>query len=222
MASYADLVRDAWSELYPDTPIPFEPELKYSGKFAGFNANIRLSQGILTVGMSKNWRKIDRSIQKGLIQSLIVKLRKDRIKTANMDMYNIFLKHAHLGIEKTKTEPILEASFNRVNDEYFGGTLLRPNLVFSDGINRLGFYDYGRDQIAISQILLKDQRLLDYVMYHEMLHKRHKFSSGIGRTVHHSKEFRMDEAKFKDAALLETELQRLVSKGRVKRFFGLG
>ncbi|MEK6823210.1 MAG: hypothetical protein AABY13_05250 [Nanoarchaeota archaeon] len=218
MVDHSQLVRDAWQGLYPEEAMPYDAELNYTGRFAGLNANIRLYNHTLSVGMSKNWRRIDKEIQKGLIQELIVKLRKDRIKTTSMDLYRIFLKHAHLGVEKTKSDPILEACFNRVNDEYFGATMERPNLVWSDGVNRLGFYDYGRDQIALSQILLKDDRLLDYVMYHEMLHKKHKFSSGAGRTVHHSKEFRQDEAKFKDAALLEHELTRLVQRRRFWSF----
>jgi hypothetical protein len=221
MPSYADLVREAWNELYPDVPMPYEPHLKYSGKFAGFNGNIRLSRDQLTIGLSKNWRKIDKSIQKGLIQELIAKIKKDKRRTTNMDMYRIFLKHAHIGVEKNLSDPVLEKVFDKVNDVYFGGSLERPNLVWSDGVNRLGFYDYGRDQIALSRILQKDVRLLEYVMYHEMLHKKHKFS-GTTRTLHHSRAFRQDEASFKDAAILERELGRLVGRSRWKRYFGLG
>ena len=215
------MVREAWDELYPGKPLPYEPQLKYSGRFAGFNANIKLWRNTLSIGMSKNWRKIDRTIQKGLIQELIAKIRKDAVRTTSMDMYRIFLKHAHIGVEKTKSDPVLEASFNRVNEIYFGGAIERPNLVWSEGVNRLGFYDYGRDQIALSGILRKDQRLLDYVMYHEMLHKKHKFTHNTSRSVHHTRAFRQDEARFKDAALLENELTKLVSRNRVKRYFGL-
>lgn len=217
MADYAALVRAAWEGLYPDEPLPYVPRLRYSGRFTGLNANIRLGRGVLTVGMSKQWRTIDRSIQIGLIQELIGRVRKDRVRTPNIDMYRIFLKHAHLGVAKTKSDPVLEASFDRVNEEYFGGLLEKPNLVWSSGTQRLGFYDYGRDQIALSTILAKDSRLLDYVMYHEMLHKKHKFTHSSSRALHHGRAFREDERKFKDAALLEGELTKVVRRARWRR-----
>lgn len=219
MADCALLVRDAWEGLYPGQPLPYTPRLEYSGRFTGLNANIRLGAGVLRIGMSRNWRTVDKSIRIGLVQELIVRLKKDRIKTQNMDLYRIFLKHAHLGVAKTRTDPVLEASFDRVNDAYFGGSLVKPNLVWSSGTQRLGFYDYGRDQIALSRVLARDARLLDYIMYHEMLHKKHKFSHTSSRTLHHSRQFRQDEARFKDAVLLEKDLARLVRRKRLARLF---
>jgi hypothetical protein len=105
----------------------------------------------------------------------------------------------------------LDASFDRVNQEYFSGFIEKPNLVWSEGVNRLGFYDYGADTIAISRILANDQRLLDYIMYHEMLHKKHKFSHK-GRVIHHSRQFREDERRFRDSAALEHEIEQLVRR----------
>jgi len=203
------LVVEAWQTLYPEKELPYEPSLGYSGRFVGLNANIRLSRNVLHVGMSKKWRTIDKAIQIGLIQHLLIRLKRDARKTTNIDLYHAFLKHAHIGVEKTESDPELEASFDKINEEYFVGMLERPNLVWSDGYQRLGFYDYGRDTIAISRVLRKDVRLLDYVMYHEMLHKKHKFASSGSRTIHHSRQFREDEAKFKDAPMLEKQLGRL-------------
>jgi predicted SprT family Zn-dependent metalloprotease len=110
-------------------------------------------------------------------------------------------------VPKTETEPVLAESFERVNSEYFNGLIDKPNLVWCNGRSRLGFYDYGRDTIAISRVLEDRQRLIDYVMYHEMLHKKHKFNTK-GRIRHHSKDFRQDEKAFRDAELLEKELGR--------------
>jgi len=53
-------------------------------------------------------------------------------------------------------------------------------------------------------------------MYHELLHKKHQYTSKGKRTTHHSKAFKQDEAKFPQAVLLEKELEKLVRKK--KRF----
>jgi hypothetical protein len=213
MPDYSRLVFESWNELYPDKPLRYPVKLRYSGHFKGFNASIVLRGGVLTVNLSKNWRPVDPSIKKGVIQELMCKFTKDRRKSSSIELYKVFLKHAHIGVPKTKSDPVLDASFDRVNQEYFSGFIEKPNLVWSEGINRLGFYDYGADTIALSRILAPHQELLDYIMYHEMLHKKHKFK-GSGRTIHHSKEFREDERRFKDAARLENELSRLVRRHR--------
>jgi len=46
-------------------------------------------------------------------------------------------------------------------------------------------------------------------MYHEMLHKKHKFtSSKSGRRLHHSKAFREEESRFDDFKEIDIELKR--------------
>ena len=104
---------------------------------------------------------------------------------------------------------------------FFGGLLEKPNLELSDGVNTLGHYNYGADTLCITKHLLQRPDLLDYVMYHEMLHKHHKFSTTNGRSRHHTKAFRDDERKFPNADELEKELSRFVTKTTRRRWFGL-
>ena len=73
----------------------------------------------------------------------------------------------------------------------------QPNLKFNESVNKLGSYEYGSDMITISKYLKKSsQEALDYVMYHEMLHKKYKFNNKVIKTTHHSKEFKKEESKF--------------------------
>jgi len=165
---------------------PFEVELKYSGKFKGYNANCKLSKNKLTFHLSKQWKEIGDEIKIGLIQELLVKMFKKRYRwkknnTVNMELYEIFLKKVHLTIPKDKTDPLLEGSFHRLNEQYFWGTLDIPNLTWGSWSRRqLGSYDFGTDTVKISQILHPENAstfLLDYVMYHELLHKKLQFKS---------------------------------------------
>ena len=212
----SQLIAEAFQQLYPEKDLRYSVSLKYSRKFKPYNANVKLHGKDWTFNLSRDWRKISKEIQIGLIQELMVKILKDKRKTMNMELYNMFLKNVHIAVPKTKTDTILEASFNRNNDSFFNGMMDIPNLEWgSESTSKLGCYEYGSDTITISTIFqFADPVLLDYVMYHEMLHKKFKFENKNGRTVHHSPEFKRMEAKFPNHAMLERELSSLARKHR--------
>lgn len=213
----SELAKEAFQQLYPDKELKYSVSLKYSRKFKPYNANVKRYGNNLIFNFSRNWKKISREIQIGLIQELLAKILKDKNKkTMNMELYNLFMKNVHISIPKTKTDDILEASFDRVNESYFNGMLDKPNLQWgSDSTSKLGSYEYGSDTITISAIFKNEKQLLDYVMHHEMLHKKFKFSSNNGRTVHHSAEFRKMEARFENSGLMEKEISKLARRHRL-------
>lgn len=215
----SDLIKEAFEQLYPGKEIKYNLELRYSHHFKPYNANVRLYGNKMTFHFSKNWRKISREIQIGLVQELLVKILKDKSKkTMSMELYNLFMKNVHISVPKTKTDEILEKSFDRVNETYFNGMLDKPNLQWGNAsTSKLGSYEYGSDTITISTIFRNEIGLLDYVMHHEMLHKKFKFESKNGRQVHHSSEFRRMEARFENSQLMEKEISRLARRHR----FGL-
>lgn len=220
------MIEQAFRELYPNRQFNYNVRFSYSGKFDDYNANIKLHGHDLMVNMSRSWEGVSREIQIGCIQTLLAKLFKGNVeKTTSMDLYNMFLQNVHKSVEKYAADPILLESFERVNEEYFNGFLDRPNLEWcGPTTTKLGAYEYGRDLITISSIL-RDESLeyLDYVMYHELLHKKHGFSSTATRSLHHSKSFRNDEAKFKGFKRIEKELQQILRKKKfwkaVKNFW---
>jgi len=212
------LLEQAYQELYPSgTSSQFT--VKYSGRFKGYNGNIRMRSGEITVNMSRQWKGVSPDIQKGLMQELLVRLFKTKKQTINMELYHHFIKSLSSFAPKTHTHPVLEESFTRVNDEFFNGMMNQPNLKIGNGVNRLGTYAYATDTITISKILLDDGKLMDYVMYHEMLHKKHQYKSTPGRHLHHSTQFKSDEARFPNAEQLELELNKLVRKNKHRSLF---
>ena len=168
-----NLAEEAYHELYPNKESSFNFLLKYSRQFKPYNANVKRYGNHLMFHLSRDWKKISNEIQIGLIQELLTKILKDKKKTMNMELYSLFMKNVHIAAPKTKTEPALEASFNRNNDEFFNGMMDIPNLQWgNDSTSKLGCYEYGSDTITISTIFrFADPVLMDYVMYHEMLHK---------------------------------------------------
>ncbi len=219
------IIKEAFQNLYPEKELEYEISIKYTDRFKPYNANVRLSTNNLRFNLSKKWRTISREIQIGLIQSLLVKIIKENKKTTNIDLYNIFMKNIHIAAPKTKSNPILEESFNKVNEKYFYGLIEKPNLIWCNSSTKLGSYEFGTDTIAISKIFQNEKNIMDYIMYHEILHKKHKFKSKNGRNYHHTREFRKKEREFENSKEIERTISKLTRKTRQKltfrRFFGL-
>lgn len=215
----AGMIEEAFHGIFPEKDFSYTAKIKYSGRFKGYNANIKLNRFSkeIVFSLSRNWRSVDRKIKIGLLQELMCRMFKKNVKTTNIDLYHIFLKQAHLAVPKTKTHPVLEDSFNRVNERFFAGMMDLPNLAVSEGLRTLGHYDYGTDTVSITKHVMNHQDCLDYVMYHELLHKKHKFRTKNGRSYHHTSEFRKKEKEFPDADEIEKKLSRILSKRKLKK-----
>lgn len=212
------LIFEAYTRL-TNKKCNYKYELSYSGKFKAFNASVTKNCKKLTFNLSKHWQNVNDEIKIGLIQELLIKVLKlKKRKTMNIDLYYNFLRNAHIIIPKTKTHPVLQESFDRMNIKFFDGFLEKTNLNLSNSLKTLGSYDYGSDTITITKHLLENKKLLDYVMYHEMLHKYHKFSSKNCNMIHHSKQFKQDEQKFPNKEEVEKELQAFIKSKKAKNF----
>jgi len=95
----------------------------------------------------------------------------------------------------------LEEIFRKLNRRYFGGELRLRRLGWSPQRSRtlLGHYDSAHRTITISRVLDSPQvprYLVEYLVFHEMLHIRFPVERDGHRRVVHSREFREAERKF--------------------------
>ncbi|MEM4336682.1 MAG: hypothetical protein QXG86_01635 [Candidatus Woesearchaeota archaeon] len=211
--------RKAFELLYPDKKA--EINVVYSGKLRNYGAKVSYNQNKTKFDfiLNKKWESVDEDIKIGLVQSLLLKIFRDKKTTFNVDLYNNFVKHLHIAIPKNKIDPLLYKSFNRINEKYFLGLIEMPNLVFGkSSLRTLGHYDYKTDTITISRILNKREDLIDFVMYHEILHKKHKFKPGLNNR-YHTLTFREEEKKFENYEYWEKELENFLRKKRVIKWF---
>ena len=192
-----NVAEEAFKELFPERVLP-RIEIKYSGRFKDYNSNVTYRGDNFSFGLSREWEDVDASIVKGLIQHLFLKIHRKKLATMNIDLYNSFMKNLHRGIKKDKSDPLLEASFNRMNDMFFSGTLEKTNLEWgSHSKAMLANYNFHTDTIRMSKYFINaPAEILDYIMYHEMLHKKLKFKNSGGFTSHHTPEFRMLEKQY--------------------------
>jgi len=212
---FMDILTESYQGLYQKEP-DRELRIKYSGQFSGYNANVRYTSRYLEFRLARQWKPISSEIRIGLIQSLMQKVYKTRHKTINIDLYNNFLRNVHIAIPKTESDPVLERSFERVNERYFSGLIEIPNLRWGQKSRaKLGSYDYGTDTITMSTIFkAAPSNLLDYIMYHELLHKKHKFKSSGKKSYHHTKQFKQDEKLFENHEQTEKDLKSYIRSSR--------
>ncbi len=126
-----------------------------------------------------------------------------------MELYSSFVKNLHLSAQKTETDERLKALFERVNAAYFNSSIELPNLKWGlSSRTRLATYDYHTDTIKVSAVFKDaDDEVVSCLLHHEMLHKKLKFRSSSGRSIHHSRQFRELEKAFENRDSTEQRLQ---------------
>ena len=95
----------------------------------------------------------------------------------------------------------LNEIFTDLNQRFFDGELPQPRIGWSAVRSRtiLGHYDSAHHSITISRLL--DSRrvsklLVEYVMFHEMLHILYPVERNGSRRVVHSRQFQETERRF--------------------------
>jgi hypothetical protein len=116
----------------------------------------------------------------------------------------------------------LEDIFLDLNNRYFAGAIERPILSWSPSRARriLGHHDPVHGVIVISRSLdsSKVPRLVvEYVLYHEMLHIKHPARLEGGRTLYHTNQFRADEKRFERYQEAIDWLEQIASPIRRRR-----
>lgn len=207
-----NIIEKAFYGLFPNRQFNYDAGIKYSGRFSSYNANLKFTIRKLDFRLSREWRYIDEDIKIGLLQSLMAKVFKTKKQTINMDLYNIFIRNIHSAVPKDRIDHDLEKSFDQVNNKYFLGLVEKPNLVWGrHSTTKLGSYDYHTDTITVSSIF-RNTEFVDYIVFHEMLHKVHKFKVKNGRSYHHSRIFKQREKDFDGAEILEKQLSSYIRK----------
>jgi hypothetical protein len=95
----------------------------------------------------------------------------------------------------------LRISFDRVNQQYFDGGMSLPHLVWSRRLTRRKFGHYQSDTNTISISRTLDHPsipayVVDYVMYHELLHKHIGTRHLNDRRYTHTPQFKRAEERF--------------------------
>lgn len=110
----------------------------------------------------------------------------------------------------------LNQLFDKINHEYFAAKLVKPRLAWSQikTYRKFGHYEPARDRIVLSLSLDSakvPEFVVEFVLYHELLHKHHGTKWVNGKRMVHTSEFRNDERKFKLYQQADNWLKKLTS-----------
>jgi hypothetical protein len=113
----------------------------------------------------------------------------------------------------------LGQSFDRVNAGYFGGKMARPRLTWNRTFTgrKFGHYDFILDTVMVSRTLdshTVPEFVVDFLVFHELLHKFHGLHWVNGRGYAHTSEFYESERKFARFKQAEAVLEQLAREVR--------
>jgi hypothetical protein len=224
----AEIFRAAHTQLKPRTTPP-EVFIEYF-PFAGLNHTARFRDNRLRVRVSDLFVDAPRAVIHALALILLSKLYRRKLESDVHRTYRVFILSPDIqerarvarferGRSRTGLGPAgrhvnLDKSFERLNRAYFCGTLNKPRITWSVRGSRrtLGRYDATRHCISISRIFDAPgvpEFVVDYVMFHEMLHVKHQSCIKDCRILVHTPEFRADEKSFARYAEATLWLKRI-------------
>lgn len=127
---------------------------------------------------------------------------------SELDLLSGIVEHS-IGMHRNLAE-----SFERVNGLYFNGNMSRPRLVWSQTFTfrKFGHYDQMHDTVMVSMSLdRKDvpEYVVDFIVYHELLHKKLGSRWSNGRNFSHTREFIRKEKQFRQYLDAKTILKKL-------------
>ncbi len=114
----------------------------------------------------------------------------------------------------------IATAFDRVNATYFDGSLSSPRLTWSRTftVRKFGHYDRMRDTVMVSSTLDQEdvpQYAVDFIVYHELLHKKLGVRWNNGRITAHTPEFLREEKRFRQYDQAKAVLQKLAGTKRL-------
>lgn len=196
--------------------------------YAAVKHTVRKRDGVIYMRISDTFVDAPEEVLLSLGKILLAKLNKRRINQKDRFIYNRYISSEFLqekaskiiSKRKRKVKIIkgyyrdLNQSFERVNKEYFNGRMEKPVLTWSSRRAKctLGRYDPERDIVSISRVLDSrkvPEELLDFIMYHELLHKKHGVKLKGNRRRVHTAEFKKDEKKFRNYEKMKELMEKV-------------
>ena len=214
------LFEESYRELRPRAPLP-ELRIEFFC-FANVNNTIRLREGKLLVRLSDLLEGAPENVLRAIAHILLAKMYRRPVDRELASRYRGYVsshhmsRKAHLVRQMRGRKRILSAKghaydleliFDELNARFFHGLLARPLMTWSSdrARNRLGHYDPAHNAIVVSRVFDHPhvpRYVVEYIVYHEMLHLKHPVKLRGGRRCVHSAEFQAEEklfGRFEDA-----------------------
>jgi hypothetical protein len=184
--------------------------------YIGINHTIRVRSGKVFVRIAEICREMPLAAQRALAFILVAKLLRKKVPLKARKTYSDYLKNQELREKAAENKRArgrkvittskgdvydLNTIFEGLNAFYFQNAIPKPILTWSarKTYRILGHHDSTHETIAVSRSLDNKKvprYVVEYVIYHEMLHILHPTTHRNGRRYNHTPAFRRDERKF--------------------------
>jgi len=228
-----ELYAEAFQIFGPKRKIPVIDVSYYP--YVGINHTIRVRDGRVFVRLAEICHDMPLSAHRGLAHILVAKLFRKKVPVAARDAYADYIKTTEIRDRATETKRTrgrkvitsskgdvydLDAIFESLNYRYFRNALPKPVLTWSarKTYRILGHHDSTHDTVVVSKSLddvSVPAFVVEYIVFHEMLHIAHPTKHVNGRRYNHTPAFRRDERKFLYFEEAERWIERSVR--RLKR-----
>jgi hypothetical protein len=226
-APLEQIFEECYRELRPRAPAP--PFRISFFRFANVNNTIRLREGRVLVRISDLLEGAPEAVLRSIAHILLAKLYRKPIENGYATRYRRYVssyemtQRTHvvrqLRGRKQLNSPNghvwnLENIFDELNLRFFHGLLGRPQMSWSREPSRrlLGHYDPAHNTIIISRVF-DDAKLprflVEYIVYHEMLHLKHPVKLRGSRRCVHPRAFQDEENLFPQMEEVKKWLKRL-------------
>lgn len=228
---YNELLR----KIYAPASAP-NIEVRYF-PYVGINSTIRSRQKKFFVRISDILRDAPAEVHQALATILLSKILRRRVPQKASTIFSEYcispsVTEAHENSRQVRGRKVLSSAagtaydlteqFQRLNRLYFHGALPLPRLSWSRSHTRriFGHHDPVHNAIVVSKSL-DDSRVplfvIEYILYHEMLHLKTGTKRQNGRVIYHSAEFRREERRFAKFDEANAWLKEFVSRTRRRR-----
>lgn len=219
--------QQAFRELWPRKAMPkFEIEFF---PFSNINNTIRLRRGKVLVRISDLLEGAPEPILRAIAHILLAKLYRKQVDSLRAASYRKHIGNRRIAAQthivrqmrgrKRLSSPRgdhfdLNQIFDQLNLAYFHGLLGRPEISWSAFHSRsnLGHFDPAHNTIIISKVLdrpLVPRYVVEYLLYHEMLHLKYPVKLKGSRRCVHPPVFQAEERRFEHFESAKRFLARL-------------
>ena len=222
-----EIFQTTYDELRPGTSMP-EFKVEFFA-YANVNNRIRMRNGRLLVRLSDLLEGAPDAVLKAIAHILLAKMYRRPIDRGQAARYRKYIashdivRRAHLVRQMRGRKRLqsprghfydLDTIFEDLNTRFFHGLMARPRMSWSQTKTRriLGHYDPAHNAIIISRIFDHPAipgYVLEYIVYHEMLHLKHPVRLRGSRRCIHSPEFQAEEKLFPAVAEANRFLRRM-------------
>jgi SprT-like family protein len=197
--------------------------------FANVNSTIRLRDGVIHVRISDLLEGAPETVIEAIAHILLAKIYRKPIESLHAVRYRRYVSShdmtakAHLVRQVRGRKRIdsargfhydLEEVFETLNRQFFYGLLARPLMTWSRlrARNSLAHYDPAHNAIVVSRIFdhaRVPRYVVEYIVYHEMLHLKHPVKLRGSRRCVHGPEFQAEEKLFPELQQAKSFLKTL-------------